>query len=78
MLIAAVALVLSSGWIVFTPMLGVRLTVDGKTYTQSLRVKMDPRVKTPALVMQQVYSLTRTMYFGAVDGQAAAARMTPR
>jgi len=50
----------------------VQLTVDGKSYTQPITVKQDPRVKTPALAMQQVYSLTRAMYFGAVDAQRAA------
>jgi hypothetical protein len=53
-----------------------KLTVNGKSYTQPITVKADPRVKTPAPVMQQVYSLTRTMYFGAVDGQTAATRVT--
>jgi hypothetical protein len=46
--------------------------VDGKSYTQPITVKQDPRVKTPALAMQQVYSLTMAMYFGAVDAQQAA------
>ena len=50
----------------------VTLTVNGKSYTQQVTVKQDPRVKTPALAMQQVYSLTRAMYFGAVDAQRAA------
>jgi len=50
----------------------VKLTVNGKTYTQPITVKQDPRVKTPALVMQQVYTLTKSMYNGAVDAQAAA------
>jgi photosystem II stability/assembly factor-like uncharacterized protein len=50
----------------------VKLTVDGQTYTQPLTVKQDPRVKTPALVMQQVYSLTDALYFGALDAQQAA------
>jgi hypothetical protein len=50
----------------------VRLTVNGRSYTQPITVKQDPRVKTPALVMQQVYSLTRATYFGAVDAQQAA------
>src|SRR5262249_49547878 len=45
----------------------VRLTVDGKSFTQPITVKQDPRVKTPALAMQQVYSLTKAMYTGAVD-----------
>jgi photosystem II stability/assembly factor-like uncharacterized protein len=50
----------------------LKLTVDGKSYTQPITVKQDPRVKTPALAMQQVYSLTRAMYFGAGDAQQAA------
>ena len=49
----------------------VKLTVNGKTYTQPITVKQDPRVKTPALVMQRVYSLTRSAYTGAVDAQKA-------
>jgi photosystem II stability/assembly factor-like uncharacterized protein len=40
----------------------VKLTVDGKTYSQPIVVKQDPRVKTPALAMQQVYTLSRAMY----------------
>jgi photosystem II stability/assembly factor-like uncharacterized protein len=53
----------------------VKLTVDGKSYTQPIVVKQDPRVKTPALAMQQVYSLTSAMYFGAVDARTAATRI---
>jgi hypothetical protein len=49
----------------------VKLTVNGKSYSQPITVKQDPRVKTPLLVMQQVYSLTKAMYFGAMDAQAA-------
>ena len=49
-----------------------KLTVGGKTFAQPITVKQDPRVKTPALVMQQVYSLTRAMYEGARDAQQAA------
>jgi hypothetical protein len=62
--------------------------VNGKTYTQPITVKQDPRVKTPALVMQQVYSLTKSMYTDAVDAEVAAqhvqgvhdqiARITPQ
>ena len=33
----------------------VRLTVGGKTYTQPLTVKMDPRVKTPLLDLQKQF-----------------------
>ncbi len=54
----------------------VRLTVDGKSFTQPITVKADPRVKTPPLVMQQVYSLSEAMYFGALDTQAAAAQLS--
>jgi photosystem II stability/assembly factor-like uncharacterized protein len=53
----------------------VKLTVNGRSYTQPIAVKADPRVKTPAVVMQQVYSLSRDMYFEALDAQAAAARL---
>jgi hypothetical protein len=51
-------------------------------------VKQDPRVKTSALAMQQVYSLTKAMYNGATDAEAAGrqvqgvhdqiARITPQ
>jgi hypothetical protein len=50
----------------------VKLTVDGKSYSQPIVVKQDPRVKTAALEMQKVYALTNAMYFGAADAQAAA------
>ncbi|HEX6465509.1 MAG TPA: hypothetical protein VFZ98_13695, partial [Vicinamibacterales bacterium] len=51
----------------------VRLTVNGSTYTQPIVVKQDPRVKTPAIAMQQVYTLSRTMYFEVRAGHTAAA-----
>ena len=50
----------------------VKLTVNGKTYSQPIVVKPDPRVKTPALAMQQVYTLSKAMYYGALEVQAAA------
>src|SRR6185436_20808964 len=50
----------------------VKLTVNGKSYTQPIVVKQDPRVKTPALAMQSVYTLSKATYYGAVDAQAAA------
>ena len=52
----------------------VKLTANGKTVSQSITVKQDPRVKTPALTMQQVYAATSALYFGAVDAQAAIAK----
>ena len=53
----------------------VKLSVDGKSYTQPIVVKADPRVKTPVAVMQQVYSVSDAMYFAAVDAQAASAKI---
>jgi hypothetical protein len=49
----------------------VRLTVDGKSYTQPIVVKQDPRVRTPALAMQQVYALSTAAYKSATAAQAA-------
>ena len=50
----------------------VKLTVNGKTYSQTLTVKQDPRVKTPPLQMQEVYTLSKAMYYGALNAQDAA------
>jgi hypothetical protein len=49
----------------------VRLTVNGKRYSQPIVVKQDPRVKTPALAMQQVYTLSKATYDDAVAAQQA-------
>ncbi|HEX4682465.1 MAG TPA: hypothetical protein VH277_07155, partial [Gemmatimonadaceae bacterium] len=49
----------------------VKLTVDGKTYTQPLTLRLDPRVKTPAAGLAQLASLTKEMYDGAVSLHAA-------
>ena len=43
----------------------VKLIANGKTYSQPIVVKQDPRVKTPAVAMQQVYTLSRAMYYEA-------------
>jgi photosystem II stability/assembly factor-like uncharacterized protein len=50
----------------------VKLTVNGKTYSQPITVKLDPRVKTPAAAMQQIYTLSKATYYGAIDAQNAA------
>jgi photosystem II stability/assembly factor-like uncharacterized protein len=50
----------------------VKLTVNGKSYTQPIVVKQDPRVKTPLLVLQQLYSLSKGAYYAAVDARQAA------
>jgi photosystem II stability/assembly factor-like uncharacterized protein len=40
----------------------VKLTVDGKSFSQPLTVKMDPRVKTPLLELQQQLTLSKNLY----------------
>src|ERR1700722_20090168 len=40
----------------------VKLTVDGKTYTQPLTIKMDPRVKTSAIELKKQYDLSDKCY----------------
>jgi photosystem II stability/assembly factor-like uncharacterized protein len=52
----------------------VRLTVDGKSYSQPIVVKQDPRVKTSPLHMQQIYTLSRAAYDGAVAARQTAAQ----
>ncbi len=45
----------------------VKLTANGKVYTQSLTVKMDPRVKTAAPDLQAQHDLTYKAYKGRED-----------
>jgi photosystem II stability/assembly factor-like uncharacterized protein len=52
----------------------VRLTFDGKSYTQPLSLRLDPRVKTPAAHLARVVELSREMYDGAVEAHAAYER----
>ncbi len=49
----------------------VRLIVDGKSYTQPLVLKMDPRVQTPRATLMAVASEVNEMYFGALRAHAA-------
>jgi photosystem II stability/assembly factor-like uncharacterized protein len=42
----------------------VRLTVDGKTYTQPLTVRLDPRIKTPEVALRKQFE----MLAGIVEG----------
>jgi len=53
----------------------VRLTVDGKTYSQPITLRIDPRVKTSAAGIAQQSELSKAMYDGAIDAQAALAQM---
>jgi hypothetical protein len=50
----------------------VKLTVNGRSWSQPITVKQDPRVKTPALALQQIYTLSKATYYGAVDALNAA------
>lgn len=52
-----------------------RLTVDGKSYSQSFTVRMDPRVKTPALAIQQQYSLSLALYDATFQAPVNAAKV---
>jgi len=40
----------------------IKLTVDGKSYTQTITIKMDPRVKTPVAELQKQYDLSDKCY----------------
>jgi photosystem II stability/assembly factor-like uncharacterized protein len=49
----------------------VRLTVDGKRYTQPLTLRLDPRVNTPAAGLARLNAVTRETYDAAVAAHAA-------
>ncbi|HKK08323.1 MAG TPA: glycoside hydrolase, partial [Gemmatimonadota bacterium] len=49
----------------------VRLTVGGRSWTQPLTLRLDPRVKTPAAALEKVARLSREMYDDAVAAHAA-------
>jgi photosystem II stability/assembly factor-like uncharacterized protein len=49
----------------------VRLSVNGRSYSQSLIVKMDPRVKTPAAGLLQQFTLSKQLYDAALEAQTA-------
>ena len=51
----------------------VRLTADGKTYTQPLVVRLDPRVKIAPAALAQLNALSRSMWDGATSARAAFA-----
>ncbi len=52
----------------------VRLSVGGKTYTQPIVLHMDPRIKTPAIGLAQLNSLTTEMFGGAKKVRAEYAK----
>jgi hypothetical protein len=49
----------------------VRLTVGGRSFTQPLQLRLDPRVKTSAAGLQQLATLSRQMYDASVAAHAA-------
>ncbi|HEV8197682.1 MAG TPA: hypothetical protein VGP87_13640, partial [Gemmatimonadales bacterium] len=49
----------------------VRLTANGKSVTQPMTLRLDPRVKTPAPGLTQLATLSRQMYDGAVATREA-------
>jgi len=53
----------------------VRLTVNGKALTQPITVKMDPRVKTPAAELARQHELSKAMYEGVLETQAALQKL---
>ena len=52
----------------------VRLTASGKRLEQPLTLRLDPRVKTPAVGLSQLASLSTEMYDDAVAARAAYTR----
>jgi len=49
----------------------LKLTVDGTTYTQTMTVRMDPRVKTPLAALQQQHDMAVQAYKGRESAMAA-------
>jgi photosystem II stability/assembly factor-like uncharacterized protein len=45
----------------------VKLSIDGKSYSQSLAVKMDPRVKTASVFLQQQHDLSLQTYRNQIE-----------
>jgi photosystem II stability/assembly factor-like uncharacterized protein len=53
----------------------VKLTANGQTARQPITVKMDPRVKTPAADLAKQHELSKAMYDGVLETQAALQTM---
>jgi photosystem II stability/assembly factor-like uncharacterized protein len=53
----------------------VKLAVDGKSYTQPLAIRMDPRVKTPLAGLEQQFALSIELYDGAKEVANAAQQL---
>jgi photosystem II stability/assembly factor-like uncharacterized protein len=53
----------------------LKLTAGGKTYTQPLTVRMDPRVKTAVATLQQQHDLALAAYHGRVRAMEAVEKI---
>ncbi len=49
-----------------------RLTVDGASQSKTFRVRLDPRVRTPAAAIQQQYDLSIALYDALLEARALA------
>jgi hypothetical protein len=56
----------------------VKLTVDGKSFTQKLNVRIDPRVKTPPLGLKRQFDLSMEAYEGISKARTMAADVRKR
>jgi photosystem II stability/assembly factor-like uncharacterized protein len=53
----------------------VRLTANGRTFTQALSVRMDPRVKSGLLLARQQFALAMRVYDAIADVQATSQKL---
>ena len=53
----------------------VKLTVNGKTYSQSLTIKIDPRVKTPPAGVRRMFEISKGCYDGIAKARKAQAEI---
>jgi hypothetical protein len=54
----------------------IKLTAGGKTYTQPLVVRMDPRVKVAPIALQQQFTLSKRLYDALVKVQEVLPKIT--
>ena len=53
----------------------MKLTVNGKSYTQLLQIKLDPRVKTPPLGIRKMFDVSMNCYQGIAAARTAQAEI---
>ena len=53
----------------------LKLTIDGRSYTQKLNVGMDPRVKTSAIGLKQQFDLSMQAYEGIAKAKAMISKI---